>query len=131
MTHATKADINAPAAHDTGLSPQLVRTMLEQVNKVNLPAFNVDATILRGLLMELLRFSAAEKQNEKEKIAFVQHMTLEFGYHAAADMVKVLIENGDAQAKSGDIDARSMLVYLEREFRSAAEENSVKTWAAA
>lgn len=122
----TSADIHAPESQSTGLNNKLVRAMLEQVNKVNLPSFNIDASILRGLLMEFLRFTDTETKSEKDRIAYIQHMTLEFGYQAAADMVKGIRENPEAVGNTGDV--RTVLTFLEREFRRAAEDNAVQTW---
>ena len=121
-------NIDAPHENDSGLNAALVKVMLEQVNKHNLPAYNIAAAILRGLLMEFLRNDAKEEQTEKERVAFVQHMAIEFAYQAAADMVKSVIENGDIAARDGEIDGRSALVFLEREFRAAASDNAIMTW---
>lgn len=132
-SHGGRVDntIQPPQDKESGLNAKLVREMLKQVNGVNLASYNVDATILRGLMMEFLRHDAKEDQTEKERVAFVQHMAIEFAYQSAADMVKGMIENGDIQAQQGNIDARSMLTFLEREFRKAAADNAVLTYGAA
>ena len=97
------------------MRPEIIRAMLKQVEETPSDQVNVPRGVFKATLYDLLRFEEAISQEERNKVEFIQDLTLEFAAAHFVDLVDTVRINSD------DMDVDEVLDDINSQMKNFKE----------